>query len=225
MGEGPGERRKVCYAKIRRRGGVDAGGELGGDPGYRRQGQELDVRRGVGDDPASVGSDNIGGSSRPVPYPGARAGVGGKQSWTNALIWGVLCAIGMVGSAIIGSRAGREVAVGDAARSAGIRVFLFWLAVLAAAFLVPLAAGMWNSTDGANIPRVAIGIVALGYVLFGIMHRPAIAAVGVGIAAAFYIPSYLAGYLAGDASLAVTAGAIMAVVVLGWAWIRRSGEL
>ena len=26
------------------------------------------------------GSDNIGGSSRPVPYPGARASVGGKQS-------------------------------------------------------------------------------------------------------------------------------------------------
>ena len=142
-----------------------------------------------------------------------------NSPWTNALIWGVLCAIGMVGSAIIGNRAGREVAVGDAARSAGIRVFLFWLAVLAAAFLVPLAAGMWNSTDGANIPRVAIGIVALGYVLFGIMHSLPIAAVGVGIAAAFYIPIYLAG----DAALAVTAGATMAVVLLGWAWIRKSG--
>ena len=61
----------------------------------------------------------------------------------------------------------------------------------------------------------------LGYVLFGIMHRPAIAVVGIGIAAAFYIPSFLAG----DAALLVIAGATMAVVAAGWAWIRRSGEL
>ena len=136
-------------------------------------------------------------------------------------MWGMLCAVGMVSSAVIGHRAGKEVSVGDAARSAGIRVFLFWMAVMAAAFLLPAAAGMWNAEDGPNIPRVAIGIVVLGYVLFGIMHRPAIAAVGVGIAAAFYIPSYLAG----DAALAVTAGATIAVVILGWAWIRRSGVL
>ena len=148
-----------------------------------------------------------------------------SSPWTYGLLWGSLGAVGMVSSAVIGSRAGRKIAVGDAARNAGIRVFLFWMAIMAAAFLIPVAAGMWNAEDGANIPRVVVGIVALGYVLFGIMHRPAIAAVGVGIAAAFYIPSYLAGYLAGDASLAVTAGAIMAVVVLGWAWIRRSGEL
>ena len=80
----------------------------------------------------------------------------------SAPLWGVLCAIGMAGSSIIGKRAGSENAVGDAARSAGIRVFVFWAAVVAAAFLVPAAAGMWNADDGANIPRVAIGIVALG---------------------------------------------------------------
>ena len=80
----------------------------------------------------------------------------------------------------LGIALARQVSVGDAARSAGIRVFLFWMAVMAAAFLLPAAAGMWNAEDGPNIPRVAIGIVVLGYVLFGIMHRPAIAAVGVG---------------------------------------------
>ena len=53
------------------------------------------------------------------------------------------------------------------------------------------------------------------------MHRPAIAVVGVGLAAAFYIPSYFAG----DAALVVTAGATLAVVALGWAWIRRSRVL
>ena len=142
-----------------------------------------------------------------------------SNPWIIGPLWGVLCVAGMVGSAVIGYRAGRQNAVGDVARSAGIKVFLFWLAVAAAAFLIPAAAGMWNADDGANIPRVTVGIVALGYILFGIIHRPAIAAVGVGFAAAFYIPSYLAG----DAALVVTAGATLAVAALGWAWIRRSG--
>ena len=144
-----------------------------------------------------------------------------SSPWTHALLWGGLGAVGMAGSAVIGHRASSKVAAGDAARNAGIRVFLFWLAIFAAAFLIPAAAGMWNAEDGANIPRVTVGIVALGYVLFGIMHRPAIAVVGIGIAAAFYIPSFLAG----DAALLVIAGATMAVVSAGWAWIRRSGEL
>ena len=142
--------------------------------------------------------------------------------WYPGLLWGVLATAGMVGSARIGHRASREIAAGDAARSAGIRVFLFWLAVLAAAFLVPVAAGLWTAGDaGVAIPRVTVGIVALGHVLFGIMHRPAIAAVGAGFAAAFYLPSYLVG----DAALAVSAAATLIVVALGTAWIRRSGVL
>ena len=66
-----------------------------------------------------------------------------------------------------------------------------------------------------------MGIVALGHILFGIMHRPAIAAVGAGFAAAFYLPSYLAG----DAALAVSAAATLVVVALGAAWTRKSGVL
>ena len=142
-----------------------------------------------------------------------------SSPWTYALLWGALGIVGMASSAVIGHRASSEVAVGNTARDAGIRVFLFWMAIMAAAFLLPAAGGMWNAEDGANIPRVTVGIVVLGYVLFGIMHRPAIAVVGIGIAAAFYIPSYFAG----DAALLVIAGATMAVVVIGWAWIRRSG--
>ena len=126
----------------------------------------------------------------------------------------------MLGSAIIGHRAGRENAAGDAVRSAGIRVFLFWLAVVMAAFLVPGAVGMWTAGDaGTNIPYVAMGIVSLGYILFGIMHHPAIAAVGAGIAAAFYIPSYLAG----DSAEVIVAAATLIVVALGAVWIRKSG--
>ena len=139
--------------------------------------------------------------------------------WIYAVLWGVLMVPGMVGSGIIGSRAGRKIAPGDAARKAGIRVFLFWLAVVVAVFLIPAGAGMWNAEDGDNIPGVAIGIVSLAYVLFGIMHRPVLAAVGAGIAAAFYIPNYLLG----DVATAVSAALILVVAVLGAWWIRKSG--
>ena len=126
----------------------------------------------------------------------------------------------MVASAIIGYRAGRENVAGDAGRSAGIRVFLFWLAVVAAAFLIPAAAGMWSPDNaGANVARASIGIIALGYILFGIMHRPVIAVVGVGIAAAFYVPSYLDI----DAAALVSAVLTLIVAALAALWIRKSG--
>ena len=147
------------------------------------------------------------------------SGFAADHPWVSGPLWGALAAVGMTGSAIIGHRAGQASVAGGAMRGAGIRVFLFWLAVVAAAFLIPAAGGLWTAGAGADVPRVAIGIIALGYVLFGVMHRPAIAVVGAGIAAAFYLPSYLAG----DAALAVSAGATLAVVVVGAAWMRRSG--
>ena len=148
-------------------------------------------------------------------------GLAADYPWFPGPLWGALTTVGFIGSSIIGHRAGRENAVGDAMRSAGIRVFLFWLAVLAAAFAIPAAAGLWNADGAESIPHVTIGVVALGHVLFGIMLRPVIAVVGVGIAAAYYIPAMLAG----DAAPAVTAVAILVVVLLSAAWIRRSGAL
>ena len=142
-----------------------------------------------------------------------------RTPWIAAPLWGVLMVVGMAGSAVIGHRAGGKSADGDAIRAAGIRVFLFWLAVVLAAFFVPAAAGMWNEDASANIPGVAIGIVVLGHVLFGVMYRPVIAAVGAGIAVAFYLPNYLAG----DAAPIVTAVSILIVVALGAAWVRKSG--
>ncbi len=72
---------------------------------------------------------------------------------------------------------------------------------------------MWTAGDaGTNIPYVAMGIVPLGYILFGIMHHPA-------IAAAFYIHSYLAG----DSAEVIVAAATLIVVALGAVWIRKSG--
>ena len=142
-----------------------------------------------------------------------------RNPWVFGVLWGVLMVPGMVGSAIIGRRAGRKIAPGDAARSAGIRVFLYWLAVVVAIFLIPAAAGMWNAEDGDNIPGVTIGIVSLAYILFGIMHRPALAIVGVGFAAAFYIPNVLLG----DVAIPVSGGLMLVVVVLGAWWIRKSG--
>ena len=143
-----------------------------------------------------------------------------RSPWIFGVLWGILMVPGMVGSGFIGHRAGRKIAPGDAARSAGIRVFLYWLAVVVAMFLIPLAAGMWNGEDGDNIPGVAIGIVSLAYILFGIMHRPVLAAVGVGFAAAFYIPNYLVD---GDEVMLISAALMVVVVVLGAWWMRKSG--
>ena len=134
-----------------------------------------------------------------------------RSPWIYTVLWGILMVPGMVGSGFIGRRAGRKMAPGDAAREAGIRVFLYWFAVVVAVFLIPAAAGMWNAEDGDNIPGVAIGIVSLAYILFGIMHRPVLAAVGVGFAAAFYIPNYL---VEGDEVMLVSAALMVVVVVL-----------
>ena len=144
-----------------------------------------------------------------------------RYPWLPLPLWGGVVMVGMLGSAIIGHRAGSKNATGDAARSAGVRVFLYWLAVVIAAIVIPAAAGMWTADAAANIPRVSMGIVALGYILFGIMHRPVIAAVGAGIAAAFYVPSYVAG----DLAPVVTAIGFLIVVALSAAWIRKSGVL
>ena len=143
----------------------------------------------------------------------------GRNPWIRAPLWGSLMVGGMVGSSIIGRRAAKRNVDGNAARSTGIRVFLFWIAVTLAAFFIPGAAGMWTVEAGQYIPPVSIGIVMLGYILFGIMTRPALAAVGVGIAASYFLPSHLAG----DAALAVSAVATLLVVALGTVWIRRSG--
>ena len=142
-----------------------------------------------------------------------------RSPWIFGVLWGVLMVPGMVGSGVIGSRAGRRIAPGGAARSAGIRVFLYWLAVVVAIFLIPAAAGMWNAENGDNIPGVVLGIVSLGYILFGIMHRPVLAVVGVGFAAAFYIPNYL---MDSDEVMLVSAGLMLVVVALGAWWIRKS---
>ena len=145
------------------------------------------------------------------------------RPWYPGPLWGVLVVAGMAGSAIIGNRASREIAVGIGKRSAGIRVFLFWLAIVAATLLIPAAAGLWTGGEVATrIPYVAIGIVTLGYVLFGIMVRPVLAVVGLALATAFYVPAYLVEH---PASAVVSAAAILAVVVIAWAWIRRSGVL
>ena len=89
-----------------------------------------------------------------------------QSPWVFGVLWGCLMVPGMTGSAFIGRRAGRKVALGDAARSAGIKVFLYWMTVVAAMFLIPAAAGMYNGEDGEQIPMVTLGIVSLAYILF-----------------------------------------------------------
>ena len=139
--------------------------------------------------------------------------------WFPALLWGVLTAAGMVGSAIVGHRASIRNATGSASHRAGLRVFFFWVTVAGAAFVVPAAAGLWTAdVEGMTIARVSIGIVALGYVLFGIMHRPVLVAVGLGFATPFFLSSHFAS----DAAMVISAAATLLVVALGAAWIRWS---
>lgn len=143
-----------------------------------------------------------------------------RSPWVFGVVWGVLVVPGMVGSGIIGSRASRKISEGQAARSAGIRVFLYWMAVVAAMFLIPAAAGLWNAEHGDKVPGVAFGIVSLAYILFGIMYRPALAAVGVGFATAFYVPYVLLD----DVAIPVSGGLMLLVVALGAWWIHKSGD-
>ena len=140
----------------------------------------------------------------------------GVSGW----VWAVLGPVGGVSSSIIGRRASRRIAASEAARRAGIRVCLFWVTLIVATFLLTAAAGLWNAEDAENIPRVWVGMVALGYVLFGIMHRPVIAVVGLGFAVAFYIPEYLLG----DIGLAMSGTATLAMTAAGFAWVRKTGE-
>ena len=147
-------------------------------------------------------------------------GLAESYPWFPAPLWGALATVGMACSAVIGHRESGKYMTGEAIRGAGVRVFLYWLAVVVAAFAIPLLAGMWTGqTSGTSIARVAIGIVSLGYVLFGIMHRPVIAAVGVGIAGAICVPAHLAG----DVAPVVSAAAMLTVAGLGAFWLRRSG--
>jgi len=140
--------------------------------------------------------------------------------WYRGALWMVIGTQGMIGSALIGHHEGSRNADHATARSAGLRVFAFWMAVIIAAFLISAAAGLWTADRAENIPHVAIGIVCLGYVLFGIMHRPALAVVGVGMAAAFYMPAYFAG----DFAALGTGAGMLAVTVFGAAWIHKSGQ-
>ena len=142
-----------------------------------------------------------------------------ESPWVRAPIFGVLVVAGIIGSGFIGKRAGLRNATKEVSRAIGIRVFCFWTAVTVAAWLIPGAAGMWNPESGPQVHHVAIGIVTLGFVLFGTMTNFVLAGVGVGIAAAYYVPNYLAG----DAALVYSALATMMVVVAGALLIRKSG--
>ena len=139
--------------------------------------------------------------------------------WYPGPLWFGLGIPGMIGSSIIGYRASKQNASGPSAKAAGLRVFSFWMSVIAASFIIPGASGLWTAdSDPIVISGVAVGIVALGYILFGIMNHLAIALVGLGIAASYYLPSHFAG----DAAPLVSAVLIAAVVVVAWVWIRRS---
>ena len=149
------------------------------------------------------------------------AGFADDYPWYPGPIWFGLAIPGMIGSSLIGYRASKQNVSGPTATSAGLRVFAFWMTVVASAFVIPGASGLWTTdADQVAIRGVAIGIIALGYVLFGIMHHLAIALVGLGIAASYYLPTEFGG----DAGPVLSAVLILAVVAVAWVWIRKSNS-
>ena len=140
--------------------------------------------------------------------------------WYPGPLWVIITLPGVIASMTIGYRAGRALSPGLAMQHAGIRVFGYWMAVFTAAGLLPGAAGLWNEAGAERIPFVLLGVMALGYVLFGILNRTVIAVFGLGMAAVFYIPHYIfddvAPAVSGIASLLLLAGI--------FAWVRRNGE-
>ena len=139
--------------------------------------------------------------------------------WYPGPLWFGLGIPGMIGSSIIGYRASKQNASGPSATAAGLRVFGFWMSVVGASFIIPAASGLWTSDlDPIAISSVAIGIIALGYILFGILHHSAIALIGLGIAASYYLPAHFAG----DAAPVVSAALMIAVVAGAWVWFRKS---
>ena len=143
-----------------------------------------------------------------------------RWPWFPGPLWIGFSAVGMAGSMAIGYRAGRALSTGAAMQSAGIRVFLYWITVVTAAGLLPGAAGLWNETGAETIPFVLVGVIALGYVLFGILHRPVIAVFGLGYAVTFYVP----GYVFDDIAPAISGIAMLALLAGTFAWVRKNGE-
>ena len=143
-----------------------------------------------------------------------------RSPWFPMPMWAVLGPLGGWASAIIGRRARQRIGVEDAARKLEIRFVLFWLAVVTASFLIPLAAGTWNvdaAERSTSIMLVVVGIWTLALILFGIMHRPLIAAGGAVYAAAFYIPFYVAG----DIAPAISGATLLAVAAGALAWVTK----
>ena len=153
-------------------------------------------------------------------FAGGQLAPGFEESypWYPGPLWGAIGILGMIGSTLIGHREGARNADQATARSAGLKMFAYWVAVVAAAFLISATAGLWSPEGSEKVPHVVIGVVALGYVLFGIMHIPALALVGLGMAAAFYLPAYFLG----DFALLGTGAGWLAVTALGAVWIHRN---
>lgn len=143
-----------------------------------------------------------------------------KYPWYPGPLWVIITFPGVIGSMVIGYRAGNAVSPGLAMQRAGLRVFAYWVTVMAAAGFLPGAAGLWNEAGGEKIPFVMLGVFALGYVLFGILNRIVIAVFGVGMAVAFYVPHYVFG----DIAPAVSGIAMLALLAAIFVWVRGTGE-
>ena len=153
----------------------------------------------------TLGRDSLAGSRLPVRHPDAGIRIRGAQPVDFRGAVGHPDGAGYGGKRVhrTAAPAGRSQPATPLAAPA-IRVFP--LLARGGCSDVPHSGGSGecgNSEDGDKIPSVAVGIVSLAYILFGIMHRPVFGGGGArGFAAAFYIPNYLVD---GDEAMLVSA--------------------
>ncbi len=140
--------------------------------------------------------------------------------WFRAPLWATIIVIGMIASSVIGSRASKQLTDPSTARRIGLKVFAFWLTIGIAALTIPGLSGLWTAPDpGQHIAGVAIGIVALGHILFGLFTRIVISILGIGIAIAYYVPAHFAG----DAAYPITAVLVLILVAVSAIWLKKNG--
>lgn len=143
-----------------------------------------------------------------------------ERPWFTGPLWFALAITGSVGSSILGGRAGKRLAAGTAARNAGLRVCCYWMAMTAGGWFILAAGGLLSGDSWEPPVRAGIGLVALGYILFGILTRLVFVATGAGIAASFYVPHFLLD----DAAFGVSGVLNLATFGLSFLWIRKTGE-
>ena len=143
--------------------------------------------------------------------------------WILGVAWGALTLAGVTAGSVIRLLAARHMPPSAGARVLVARVIAYWTAVLAMAYAVPALAGLFAFDSDATVlalMRVVVGIVVLGYLMFGVLFAARLF-IGVGLACA--LAFYPASFIPADWWLLLAGGLTAAVFLGGGALSRRRG--